>query len=146
MEAEKLVPPGYFKIINLTSERILEIGRATVERSTASPSPSVCSEMSDGPSKVERWENADVRLLISIWSDHKHLFGGKSTKKEVFDKIAEQFIATSGQLVTGEQCIRKWSKLLTKQKEVEDHNNKSGKDRKSWKFYNELSQCLAKDV
>ncbi|CAH3163603.1 unnamed protein product, partial [Porites lobata] len=59
----------------------------------------------------------------------KHLFGGKSTKKEVFDKIAEQFTATSGQL----------------QKEVEDHNNKSGKDRKSWKFYNELSQCLAKD-
>ena len=102
--------------------------------------------MSDGPSKVERWENADVRLLISIWSDHKHLFGGKSTKKEVFDKIAEQFTATSGQLVTGEQCIRKWPKLLTKQKEVEDHNNKSGKDRKSWKFYNELSQCLAKDV
>ena len=67
-------------------------------------------------------------------------------KKEVFDEIVEQFTATSGQLVTGEQCIRKWSKLLTKQKEVEDHNNKSGNDRKSWKFYNELSQCLAKDV
>ena len=102
--------------------------------------------MSDGPSKVERWENADVRLLISIWSDHKHLFGGKSTKKEIFDKIAEQFTATSGRLVTWEQCMRKWSKLLAKQKEVEDHNNKSGNDRKSWKFYNELSQCLGKDV
>ena len=74
------------------------------------------------------------------------MFGGKSTQKEVFDEIAEQFTATSGHLVTGEQCMRKWSKLLTKQKEVEDHNNKSGNDRKSWKFYNELSQCLAKDV
>ena len=30
----------------------------TFEHSTASPSPSVCSEISDGPLKVEWWEDA----------------------------------------------------------------------------------------
>ena len=35
---------------------------------------------------------------------------------------------------------------MLKQKEVEDHNNKSSNDRKNWTFYDELSQCLAKDV
>ena len=42
--------------------------------------------------------------------------------------------------------MRKWSNLLSNQKEVKDYNNKSGNDRKSWKFYDELSQCLAKNA
>ena len=42
--------------------------------------------------------------------------------------------------------MRKWSNLLAKQKEVEDHNNKSANDKKSWNFYDELSQCLAEDA
>ena len=88
-----------------------------------------------------------MRLLITTWSDHKHLFGaGKATKKDVFEKIAKQFIQTSGRMVTGSQCLGKWGKLLKKQKEIEDHNNKSGNDKKSWKFYEELSQCLANDA
>ena len=41
--------------------------------------------------------------------------------------------------------MRKWGKLTIKQKKIEDHNSKSGNDRKTWKFYDELSQCLAKD-
>ena len=35
---------------------------------------------------------------------------------------------------------------MSKQKEIEDHNNKSGNSKKSWKFYEELAQCLAKDA
>ena len=40
---------------------------------------------------LERWLDEDVRLLITTWAEHKHMFGSKATKKEVFDKIAEQF-------------------------------------------------------
>ena len=74
------------------------------------------------------------------------MFGSKATKKEVFDKIAEQFRKISGRLVTGEQCMRKWGKITSKQKEIEDHNKKTGNDKKSWKFYEELSECLANDA
>ena len=64
----------------------------------------------DGSSELDRWEDSDVRLLITTWSDHKHLFGGKATKKEVFEKIVEAFTKESGGSVTGEQCLRKWGK------------------------------------
>ena len=42
--------------------------------------------------------------------------------------------------------MRKWGKLATQHKLVEDHNNKSGNDRKDWKYYDETSDCLDKDV
>ena len=64
----------------------------------------------------------------------------------MFDKIAEQFTKISGRLATGEQCMRKWGKITSKQKEIEDHNNKSGNDKRSWKFYEELFECLANDA
>ena len=92
------------------------------------------------------WENTDVRLLITTYADNKHLFGGKATKKDVFVKIAELFTKASGRLVTGEHCLGKWGKITSKQKEIEDHNNKSGNDKKTWEFYGELSECLAKDA
>ena len=92
------------------------------------------------------WEDTDVRLLITTYADNKHLFGGKATKKDVFEKIAEQFTKAPGRLVTGEHCLRKWRKITSKQKEIEDHNNKSRNDKKTWKFYEELSECLAKDA
>ena len=113
---------------------------------SVSPAPSVSSESTEGSSKLDRWEDSDVRLLITTWSDHKHLFGGKATKKDIFERIAEAFTKESGRRVTGEQCLRKWGKLVSKQKEIEDHNNKSGNCKKSWKFYEELAQCLARDA
>lgn len=79
---------------------------------------------------------------MACWSDHKHLFGGKSRKKVIFDKIAIAFNEKSNRIVSGDQCIRKWNKMVSKQKEIEDHNNKSGNDRKTWKYYDDLSKCL----
>ncbi|KAL9978263.1 hypothetical protein ACROYT_G015761 [Oculina patagonica] len=119
-------------ISTISSEHILEpptVHQPTLERPT-----------------LERWEDTDVRLLITTYVDNKHRFGGKATKKEVFEKIAEQFTTTSGRLVSGEQCMRKWGKITLKQKEIEDHNQKTGNSKRTWKFYDELSECLAKDA
>ena len=59
---------------------------------------------------LERWEDKHVRLLISSYSKFKHLFGkGKTTKKEVFAKIATEFNSVSEKRVTADQCLRKWS-------------------------------------
>lgn len=38
------------------------------------------------------------------------------------------------------------SKLVKKQKEVEDHNKLTGRDSKTWKYYEEMSNCLQNDV
>lgn len=81
-----------------------------------------------------------------MWVDYKYMFGGKVIKKEVFEKIVKYFIKVLGCFVSGEQCMRKWGKIILKQKEIEDYNKKSGNDKRSWKFYEEFIECLVKDV
>lgn len=92
------------------------------------------------------WVDNDVKLLIATWIEFKDMFDSKKTKKQVFELIAQEFNKKSKMKATGEQCLRKWGKLMTRQKEKEDHNNKSGNQPKTWKFYNELSECTAKDI
>ena len=48
-------------------------------------------------------------------------------------------------MVTGDQCMRKWTKLENKFKETEDHNNQTGNDKRKIKFYDELFECIGSD-
>ena len=84
-----------------------------------------------------------MKLLIACYNEHKHLFGnGKTTKKEVFQRIALSFNKKSHNYVTGDQCMRKWVKLENKFKDVENHNNKSGNGKITMKFYDLLVECI----
>lgn len=88
-----------------------------------------------------------MKLLIALWKQFKHLITeGKKSKKEVFALIAFEFNKTSKEKVTGDQCLRKWGKLVSQHKVVEDHNNITGNERKDWKFFEDMSECLDKDV
>ena len=92
---------------------------------------------------LDRWEDRHINLLICCWKDHKGLFGnGKTTKKEVFQKIATAFNTKSDLRVSADQSARKWAKLEAKLKEVTDHNNKSGNSHKNWKYYSEMADCI----
>ena len=42
--------------------------------------------------------------------------------------------------------MRKWNKMVTWKKEIQDHNNESGSDRKTWKYYEELFQYLSEEA
>ena len=99
--------------------------------------------LQDTNTRLDRWEERHIKLLICCWKDNKGLFGnGKTTKKEVFEKIADDFNAQSNIKVTGEQCRRKWTKLTAKHKEVTDHNNNSGNDKKKWKYQDAVEECI----
>lgn len=77
------------------------------------------------------------------YTEYKHLFSkGKTKKKDIFAKIANSFNSKSDKMVTGEQCLRKWTKLESKTKEVEDHNKLTGRDKKTWKFHEEMTACM----
>lgn len=67
---------------------------------------------------------------------------GKTTKKEVFQKISASFNSKADLKVSADQCARKWSKLEAKLKEVTDHNNKSGNSHKKWKYYRDMDDCM----
>ena len=84
-----------------------------------------------------------VRLLIESYLKYKDLFGKPlQSKKKVFDKIAEEFDRTSDVVVTGDQCFRKFKKLESKQKEIEDNASKTGREKKTWKFHKEMENCI----
>ena len=44
--------------------------------------------------------------------------------------------------MTFDQRLRKWSKLEIKRKEIEDNNKQTGKARKSWKYHDNMSDCM----
>ena len=62
---------------------------------------------------LERREHADVRLLMTTHADNKHLFDGKATNKDSFEKIAEQFTNASGFLVKRRRGACKRMGLVT---------------------------------
>lgn len=65
-------------------------------------------------------------------------------KKEAWNSVVEIFNATDGVAVrvTLEQCANKWKKLEDKFKKTEEHNAKTGRERKTCEFYDELANCL----
>ena len=69
----------------------------------------------------------------------------KLQRGEIFSRIAYSFNGQSELMVTGDQCMRKWTKLENKFKETEDHNNKTGNDKRKIKFYDELYECIGSD-
>ena len=88
-----------------------------------------------------------MKLLIALWKQFKHLITeGKKSKMDVFTIIAFEFNKKSKEQVTGDRCLRKWGKLVLQHKGVEGHNNKSGNERKDWKFSEDMSERLVKDV
>jgi len=92
---------------------------------------------------LQRWEDKHVRLLISCYSKFKNLLGhGKTKKKEVFAQICTEFDSISEQQVTAEQSLQKWSKLEIKPKEMEDNNKQTGRAGKSWKYHDDMTECI----
>ena len=124
------------------SSDVLQIERRASRASDISSE----TDTSNMSSYLERWDDKHVKLLISCYGDHKHLFGkGKTTKREIFSRIVYSFNRQSELMVTGDQCMRKWTKLENKFKETEDHNNQTGNDKRKIKFYDELSECIGSD-
>ena len=120
---------------------------SSINSSDSEQSSGVNGANSSGTSDLlVRWEEAHVKLLIVCWKKFKHLFKGKKTKKEIFTLIAFEFNKNCKENVTGDQCLRKWGKLVSQHKEVEDHNKKTGNSRKDWKFYDAMAECLEGDV
>ena len=95
-------------------------------------------------SMLERWEDFHVKLLVSCWQKQRLEFGkGKATKKDIFNRIANEFNSISTDVkVTGEQCSRKWLKLEASHKKITDHNNTTGADKKTWKYFHEMESCI----
>ncbi|CAL1680997.1 unnamed protein product [Lasius platythorax] len=88
-------------------------------------------------------DDNEVRCLIHLWQDHQNHF--KTMKsRDVWSLISKDVIKTNPEWKqkTYIQCENKWKDIKRKYMETKDHNNKSGNDPKTCKFYKDLEEVL----
>ena len=97
-------------------------------------------------SRCTSWEHAETRSLIAAYREnYDRLKSTKSShgKKSVWDSIMADFVsfccdAGIESEKTLAQIKEKWRSLFDKYKAVKDNNNKTGRDRKTFEFYDEF--------
>ncbi|CAH3014083.1 unnamed protein product [Porites evermanni] len=123
-----------------------------------------CSEPSAGISQAETcgekgekyrrtsWEPAEVRSLIAAYRDnYDRVTSTKSShgKKSVWDSIMKDFLSLCSDAGIGTektlvQVKEKWRSFFDKYKAVKDNNNKTGRDRRTFEFYDEIDEFLSR--
>ena len=84
--------------------------------------------------------------MISLRRENDSLFTkGKIRKNVAWARVAEKFNSTSSVKVTGEQCSNNWKKLEDKFKKTQEHNSRTGNDRKECEFQEELTDFFRYD-
>ena len=88
------------------------------------------------------WSREANLQLISLYKEMKELFQNVNyKKKQVWEMIAVRMQSEkSGSSPRAEQCEGKWKALTLSFRKCEDHNSKTGNDRRECPFYKELSE------
>ena len=110
-------------------------------------------ELSEKGEKTRRtsWQNIAVRSLIAAYrANYDRLKSTKSShgKKNVWDSIMDDFLSLCSDAgIESEKTLvqikEKWRSLFDKFKAAKDHNNKTGRDRKTFEFYDDIDEFLS---
>jgi len=93
---------------------------------------------------IYRWSTATVLLLLETYKTFQDKFNnGKYSHKKIWEEISAILIK-KGHTITGPQCAAKLRSLKKTYKSVKDHNNRSGNDRRTWQFYEEMDEIFSK--
>ena len=89
------------------------------------------------------WADKEVKALLTIWGDSKiqEELDGAVRNKVVYERISKK-LQEEGYEREWKQCRAKVKNLKTKYREVKDNNDKTGRERKTCKFYRELDEIL----
>ena len=81
--------------------------------------------------------------LIETWSEDKiqEELDGCKKNKHIYDKIAAR-MTKAGFARTFDQCRITVKKLRREYRKVKDGNNKTGEDRKEWKYFEAIDDIL----
>ena len=121
------------------------------DRDSASPSPSESSNRSDDRNKRSSWSLTEERCLIAAYKEyHNRLTSTKSSqgKKTIWEDILKQFQSMCfDNGVESEKSLaqlkEKWRALMDKYKSVCDNNNRTGRERKTFKHYEDIDEFMA---
>ena len=121
------------------------------DRDSASPSSSESSSRSDDRNKRSSWSLTEERCLIAAYKEYyDRLKSTKSSqgKKTIWEDILKQFQSMCfDNGVESEKSLaqlkEKWRALLDKYKSVCDNNNRTGRERKTFKHYEDINEFMA---
>ena len=93
--------------------------------------------------KGSPWTDEHVKALISVWAEAniQQQLDGAVRNKSVFQEISKRLCET-GVEKDWEQCRAKVKNLKTAYKKVNDSNSRSGRGRKSCRFFDDLDGIL----
>ena len=98
-----------------------------------------------GKNRSPNWTDAEIRFLIEIWKEHHPI--SKRNNSAVWEAVAKELnriLREQGLTIvrTASQCKGKIKNLEDEYKRVKDHNSKSGNNRETFTYYEELNEIL----
>ncbi|KYN29104.1 hypothetical protein ALC57_01467, partial [Trachymyrmex cornetzi] len=89
-----------------------------------------------------KWPHEAILLLIEEYRLRQNDFtSGKMSQKKIWLLIAEEMLK-HGYLVTGPQCLSKFSGLKRTYEAIKDHNKKSGNGTRTWPYLSLMDDLL----
>ncbi|KAJ8971100.1 hypothetical protein NQ314_000882 [Rhamnusium bicolor] len=92
--------------------------------------------------KCNVWDRAQTLLLLEKCTNKKKDLDNPRNKKFAIYKEIAQEMQMFGYNFTYEQCMNRMKTLLTKYKQVKDHNMKSGNSRKTWEYFETMQNYV----
>ncbi|XP_031352198.1 trihelix transcription factor GTL1-like [Photinus pyralis] len=128
--------------ITLNNEDYYEDHDYGVSQEQETPIVTQRSQASASEPQNHHWQDNEIKLLISLYEEHKTRFEDKSTtNRKVWQQIAELMNA-NGYMVTWEQCENKFKNLKKQYKKVIDHNAATGRNRLQFKYFDIMDNLL----
>ena len=91
---------------------------------------------------AQPWSDVETRRLIQLWGedDVQCQLEGCKRNKAIYERLARSMLPDYER--NGSQCREKIKKLKAEYKKIKDKNGKTGRGRKTMKFYDELNDIL----
>ncbi|KAK9979861.1 hypothetical protein ABG768_013269 [Culter alburnus] len=93
--------------------------------------------------KYDRWTDEEVQALLSVFAEEEIQWELETATRneKVYLKMSSR-LCELGIVHTGKQCREKLKKLKQDYKKIKDHNNRSGSDRRTNKWFDRLDALL----
>ncbi|XP_031328584.1 uncharacterized protein LOC116159691 [Photinus pyralis] len=159
LTTDNLEEASWFKMLNhqcfqnsvnvsIDDSNVLYLEGAHDSQNTEDVTQDILSDSQSGiPDEPQSgaWTQAAVLLLIQQYEEYKEVLGKKnSMKKHIWQKIAMAMNAF-GHNFSWDQLQNKWKSLVRTYKSVKDNNNRSGRDRSNWTYFEAMDHLLKKD-
>lgn len=90
------------------------------------------------------WSREAIHLLISLYQIHEEALENPSNKKKHIWKIITETMQAKGYCFKQSTVESKWRNLLQSHKDVRNNNSKSGKKRKTFQYFDNIEEIVAK--